>query len=62
MFKHELETEEFRFINRVYAHDEAVVMLDGDGKNMASTSTDMSYFWAFQGRDFDIIRKLSIHG
>ncbi|XP_017771591.1 PREDICTED: WD repeat-containing protein 54-like [Nicrophorus vespilloides] len=54
--------DDFKVVNRVYAHDEAVTLLEGYGNFMASSSEFITYLWSFNDRAFDIIRKIDVHG
>lgn len=48
MFKCDDSNTEFNVIDRFYAHDEAILCIDGYGSFLVSTSDKMTYVWNVQ--------------
>lgn len=53
---------EFNIIDRLYAHDTEVTLLDGSGEYMVSSSADTTFLWIFRRREFTILRKIKVPG
>lgn len=53
---------EFHIIDRLYAHDTEVTLLDGSGEYMVSSSSQTTYLWIFRRREFTVLRKINVPG
>nr|XP_022918423.1 WD repeat-containing protein 54-like [Onthophagus taurus] len=63
MFRpNENNNSKFNVISRFYAHDEAVLLMDGYEDYMVTSSDMMTYMWVHKTKGFDIIRKLHVPG
>lgn len=49
-------------MDRLYAHDTELTLLDGSGEYMVSSSIDTTYLWLFKKREFTILRKIQVPG
>lgn len=52
----------FQVVDRIFAHDSRIDLLDGHGDCFVSVSDNRCYFWAKESTEYHITRKLSIEG